>query len=212
MMKTIKYIIFSLVIISMTMGGFSLTMGQDKVQFSETFKSSEFMAYLNDGDSFFDLIDLSQIRPEDARLGICTDSDAEILWNYLHSTTFQKKIPENLSFAWGWKSEEGMRTLYALRESKKQNAPGKKDIQSVSLKQNDQTGSYDVLITFSEDGAKSWAAMTRDNVNRNIAILVEGKVVTAPRVMQEIKMGKCLISGNIDKKEASEIKVILEGQ
>ncbi|MFH0757623.1 MAG: hypothetical protein V2B15_10075 [Bacteroidota bacterium] len=211
-MKTITYIIFSLVIISMTMGGFSPTMGQDKVQFSETFKSSEFMVYLNDEDPFFDLIDLSQTDPEDARLGTCTVADAEILWNYLHSTAIQNRIPENLSFAWGWESGEGMRTLYALREPKKQNAPGKKDIQSVSMKQSDQTGSYNLLITFSEDGAKSWATMTRENVNRSIAIVLEGKVVTAPRVMQEIRMGKCLISGNIDKKEASEIKAILEGR
>ncbi len=212
MMKTIKYIILGIVILSMTMGSFSRTMGQDKVQFSETYTFREFTAHLDEGDQFFTLLELDQTHPEDALLGSCAKEKAEILWDHLHSASIQSKIPENLRFAWGWDSKDGRRTLFALRESTGAEAPGEEDIRSVEMSEGRQEGNYQLLLTFSDDGAKSWAAMTRKNVNRNIAIVVDGKVVTAPKVMQEIKMGKCLISGNFDKKEASDIQAILEGK
>ena len=55
-----------------------------------------------------------------------------------------------------------------------------------------------------------WARMTKENVGRNIAIVLDGKVVTAPNVRQEITQGKCMISGDFNKTEASEMKAMLE--
>ena len=41
-------------------------------------------------------------------------------------------------------------------------------------------------------------------------ILVDGQVISAPRVAQEIKFGKCRISGNLNQDEAAAIKELLE--
>ena len=52
--------------------------------------------------------------------------------------------------------------------------------------------------------------MTRENIDRNIAILIEGKVVAAPVVKAEIRQGKCMISGNFSKEESTHMKALLE--
>ena len=52
--------------------------------------------------------------------------------------------------------------------------------------------------------------MTRLNKVRDIAILYGNKVISAPRVREEIKGGKCLISGNFTESEINKLKAVLE--
>jgi SecD/SecF fusion protein len=208
-MKTIKYIITAIVILSMCMGSFSNLRAQEAIQFMETYKRSEITSRLDKDDHLFELLNSSDTDPEGAKLGTCVDADSEELWDYLHSKEFGSHFPEDLHFVWGWSSEESSLTLYALRETPG-NAPGKMDLQSVSVQESARRGSYSLLISFSKKGAESWARMTRENIGKNIAIVIEGKVVTAPVVQSEIKQGKCLISGNYTKEEMAEMKALLE--
>jgi SecD/SecF fusion protein len=209
MMKTIKYIVMGMVILSITMGGFTNIFGQAANGFVETYKSKEITSLLDKGDVFFTLVNRDQIDPEGARLGTCSETDAEEVWKHIHEKEFQNRLPKDLRFAWGWKSEAGSKTLYALRISQ-QPAPGLKDIHSVILQESSIDGSYDLLITFSKEGHESWARMTRENIGRNIAIVLQGKVATAPKVQMEIRQGKCQITGDFSKSEAIEIKTLLE--
>jgi len=208
-MKIIKHIILGVVILSMTIGSFSNIMGQEILGFSETYKNKEIVKLLDKGDAFFTLLNREQVYPESSMLGTCPESKAEELWKYLHSKAFQTQLPKDLSFAWGWKSKEGKSLLYALRESPRA-TPNQDDLTSVGIQESSRKGNYDLLLTFSKDGADSWARMTRENVERNVAIVLDGKVVAAPMVRSEITMGKCMISGDFNKTEASEMKALLE--
>ncbi len=193
----------------MTMGSFSNIMGQETLRFSETYKNKEIIELLDKGEAFFTLLNRDQVNPESSMLGICAEADAEELWSYLHGKEIQKLVPKDLRFVWGWKSEEGNRSLYAIRESQ-QSDPKQKDLESVGLQESNRKGNFDLLLTFSKEGADSWALMTKENVGRNVAIVLDGKVVAAPMVRMEITMGKCLISGNFSKTEASNMKTLLE--
>jgi len=64
-------------------------------------------------------------------------------------------------------------------------------------------------MSFSESGAKKWASLTLKNKGRDIAILFDGKVIAAPRVTEEIKGGKCSISGNYTEEEIYRLKAAL---
>ena len=193
----------------MTMGSFSHIMGQETLVFSETYSNKEIVKLLDKGEIFFTLLNREEVNPESSMLGTCPESEAEELWKYLHSNEFQTRIPMDLSFAWGWKSEGGNRSLFALRE-RQQPAPGQKDLESVGMQESNRKGNYDLMLTFSKDGADSWARMTKENVDRNVAIVLDGKVVAAPMVRMEITMGKCMITGDFSKSEASEMKSLLE--
>jgi len=101
--------------------------------------------------------------------------------------------------------------LYALKEPyKAATGPDQSDIQDVAIKKNDQEGTYNLLISFSEEGAEEWATLTSKNVGRNIAIVIDGDVYAAPVVREKIEQGKCVISGNFSKNEVSRLKEKLE--
>jgi len=101
--------------------------------------------------------------------------------------------------------------LYALKQP--HNAvirPVQSDIQDIAIKKNGQEGTYNLLISFSEEGAEEWATLTGKNVGRNIAIIIDGDVYAAPGVREKIEQGKYMISGNFSKNEASRLKEKLE--
>ncbi len=52
--------------------------------------------------------------------------------------------------------------------------------------------------------------MTRLNKGKDIAILFNGTVLAAPRVQEEIKNGKCMISGQFTESEIKQLKTVLE--
>lgn len=208
-MKTIKYIITAIVILSMSMGSFSNLRAQETIQFIEVYKRSEITSLLDKDDHLFQLLKSSDTHPDGAVLGSCSEADTKELWTLLHSKELESRFSKDICFAWGWKRDEDSRTLYALKQTA-ENTPEKMDLKSVSIQKSTRKGSYSLLISFSEKGAKSWARLTRENIGRNIAIVIDGKVVTAPLVQSEIKQGKCLISGNYTKEELAEMKALLE--
>ena len=73
----------------------------------------------------------------------------------------------------------------------------------------DQSGQPVVTLQFNEDGAKKFADLTARNVGRQIAILLDGKVLTAPRVSEPITGGNAQITGSKDAKEAEHLAILL---
>lgn len=208
-MKTIKYIFIGMVILSMTLGSFSSTMGQEVINFSETYKSKEVMSLLGSDEVFLSMLNQDQAAPEGSWLGSCADSDSDKLWEYLHRKEVRSSLPKDLRFAWGWESENGRTRLYVLKDSGNK-GPGQKDILSVQVQEGQSKGNYAILLDFSSEGADSWARMTKENVGRNIAIVIEDRVAAAPMVRSEIRQGKCQITGDFSKEEAMELKRLLE--
>ncbi|GAB3013397.1 protein translocase subunit SecDF [Niabella terrae] len=74
----------------------------------------------------------------------------------------------------------------------------------------DQTGKTNVTLEMNNAGAKIWADLTRANVGRSIAIVVDGNVYSAPNVNEAIEGGRSSISGNFTQEEASDLSNILK--
>ena len=73
------------------------------------------------------------------------------------------------------------------------------------------TGSdINVDMSMNSEGAKVWARMTRDNVGRSIAVVLDGYVRSSPRVNSEIKGGNSEISGDFTLEEAEDLANILK--
>ncbi|MGW8317478.1 MAG: SecDF P1 head subdomain-containing protein, partial [Bacteroidales bacterium] len=73
-------------------------------------------------------------------------------------------------------------------------------------------GRYSLLLSFNQTGADAWSRLTGDNVGRDIAIVINDRVWSAPRVQEQINMGKCMITGNFSKKEVNELKEQIDQQ
>ncbi|GAB7085972.1 protein translocase subunit SecDF [Marinifilum fragile] len=124
-------------------------------------------------------------------------------------------LPRNLKFFWGVKPiDEGGNVfeLFAIKvTSRDGKAPLDGDAVTSAREQVDQnTAKYEVSMSMSGEGAKTWARLTKDNVNRAIAIVLDGYVYSAPNVLGEIKGGQSSISGSFTVAEAKDLANILK--
>jgi len=84
-------------------------------------------------------------------------------------------------------------------------------IKTAVAAKNPLTGDSEVELTFTAPGAKRFAQVTRDHVGERLAIVVDGKVRSAPRVAAEIAGGKAQISGSFSEQEAAALAARLNG-
>jgi len=75
----------------------------------------------------------------------------------------------------------------------------------------DQTrfGEPIVHLEFSTEGAKKFALVTESNVGRRLAIVLDGKVVSSPRINEPIPSGKAVITGRFTPEEAKDLAIVL---
>ncbi len=123
-------------------------------------------------------------------------------------------FPSDLEFAWHFQ-EQGEETpflyLYALKATRNgQPAMDGKFITNANPDNNPYTGEFEVSMSMNAEGAKKWANLTRENVGKAIAIVMDGVVYSAPNVNEEIKGGASSISGNFTQNEATDLANILK--
>jgi preprotein translocase subunit SecD len=66
-----------------------------------------------------------------------------------------------------------------------------------------------VELVLSDRGARIFEAITGENVGRNLAIVLDGKVASAPVIREKIAGGNASITGNFDIKEARDLAIVL---
>ena len=207
-MKTIKYIALGVILTSLVFSSFTQT---ETVTFSETYTQLEVISKLDQDDQFFTWVQLEDTSPESARIGRCHQDNLEDFWNYVQSEGFQAKVQKDLIIVEGAETRNHMSSLYAIKmRAPKDVFPSGQDVEEVSVSLDGDEENYMLLFSFSESGAENWASMTGLNKGRDIAILFNGKVISAPRVQEEIKDGKCAISGKFTESEINELKAIFE--
>ena len=74
---------------------------------------------------------------------------------------------------------------------------------------NPQTGEWVVNFTFNSIGARRFADVTRANVNHRFAIVLDGKVISAPVIREPITGGRGQISGTFTAASANDLAVLL---
>ncbi|MBN2272965.1 MAG: protein translocase subunit SecDF [Bacteroidales bacterium] len=85
------------------------------------------------------------------------------------------------------------------------------DVVTQAQMQFDQVdGSAGVSMSMDANGATAWARITRENVGRCIAIVMDDYVYSSPRVNEEIKGGSSSITGSFDTKEATDLANLLK--
>ncbi len=73
----------------------------------------------------------------------------------------------------------------------------------------DQTEGHAVSFRFDTEGAQKFGKITSDNVGNRLAVVLDGVVITAPRINSAITGGSGIITGNFNAQEASDLAVLL---
>lgn len=216
-MKTIRYIILGIILSSLILSSFSLSSSNnsfartESIRFCKTYTQQEVLAWLKPEDKFYQLVETEHRDPESSWIGSCAKSDLERLWDYVQRDTFKAMVQGDLKLVAGIEVQDRMIPIYAIRESPADQVfPMHDDLEEVRIREGSHEADYELLITFSKSGSEKWAAMTRANTGRDIAMLKGGKVIAAPRVQEEIRNGRCMISGNFNEIEINRIKAALE--
>ena len=88
---------------------------------------------------------------------------------------------------------------------------GGDDIKSASRDYDSQDGKIAVGLRMTQEGADKWAQMTEENVDRIVAITMDGVVFSAPNVINPITDGNTQISGSFSVEEADNLAGLLNG-
>ncbi len=129
--------------------------------------------------------------------------------------TMKSILPRNLKLFWGVKSEDKGGNIFALYAIKVTNSDGKAPLDgdvvtSARTEADQQSAGVHVTMSMNGEGARTWARLTKNNIGRAIAVVLDGYVYTAPTVNGEIKGGSSQISGNFSVAEAKDLANILK--
>jgi len=150
-------------------------------------------------------------------VGLTHYRDTAKVNSYLSMNQIRAIFPRDVRFFWSHAPVEydETKTLYELHAIKVTTRDGRAPLDGgviTSARPSTGVTGSDITVDMSmnSEGAKTWARMTRENVNRSIAIVLDGYVRSSPNVGGEIKGGNSEISGNFTLEEAEDLSNILK--
>ncbi len=170
-------------------------------QMAEAKKMNPLLAMLNPTEGQLAIVGMAHVR------------DTAEINKILNSELAKQILPSDVKLMWGAKPSDMIKNnkriyeLYALKVTTADGrAPMEGDvIESAKDEFNQFTGKPSVNMTMNEDGARRWAQLTRVNVGKAIAIVLDGVVYNAPGVSNEISGGSSEISGNFTVEDTKDL-------
>ena len=144
--------------------------------------------------------------------GYASVRDTAAINKLIYSQTAKQVLPSDLKLLWSAKPADGIQAknifeLHALKVTTTNGrAPLEGDVITDAKDEFNQiTGQPEVSMTMNSDGARRWAELTKANVGKAIAIVLDGVVYSAPRVNGEISGGQSSISGNFTIQDTKDL-------
>ena len=145
-------------------------------------------------------------------VGYASARDTAAVNKIIYSQLAKQVLPSDLRLLWSAKPADGIqaKNIYELHAIKVTSANGRApiegDVVTYAKDQfNNMSGTPEVSMTMNSDGARRWAALTKANVGKAIAIVLDGTVYSAPRVNGEISGGQSSISGNFTIEDTKDL-------
>ena len=159
------------------------------------------------------LLSMLQTIPGDALslVGYASVRDTAAINKMIYGSLAKQILPSDLKLLWSAKPEDGLNKknvygLYALKITTSDGrAPLEGDVVTDAKDDFNQHGRPQVSMTMNSEGAREWAALTKANVGKAIAIVLDGVVYSAPRVDGEISGGQSSISGNFTIEDTKDL-------
>ena len=160
------------------------------------------------------LLAMLQLAPQGSLsvVGYANLRDTAEINKLIYSDLAKQVLPSDVKLLWGAKPADGISAknvfeLYALKVTQTNGrAPLEGDVITDAKDEFDQTyGHPSVSMSMNSDGARRWAALTKANVGKAIAIVLDGVVYSAPRVNGEITGGNSQITGNFTVEDTKDL-------
>ncbi len=150
-----------------------------------------------------------------ANVGYVHKKDTSKLGEYLRHPDVVNILPRDIKFAWTFKPIGDTEDFFQLVALKVTSRDGRAPLDGGAIRDARQGfgqmgGNADVSMQMTPDGTKVWARLTKDNVGKEIAIVLDGYVYSFPTVQNEIKNGNSQITGNFTITEAQDLANVLK--
>ena len=148
-------------------------------------------------------------------VGYAHYSDTAAINKLMASPEFKSVMPRELRLYWGVEAIDRETTnqiyeLYAIRcVQRNGRAPLEGDVVVDAADTFDQYGRPCVTMSMNTDGARRWAQLTKANIGKAIAIVLDGYVYSAPMVSNEITGGRSEITGNFTIETTKDLANVL---
>ncbi len=147
-------------------------------------------------------------------VGYAHSRDMKQIDEYLARAEVKELLPRDLKLMWGVKAidEDGkIFELYAIKSTQRNGrAPLEGDVIVSATDDYDNNGRPSVSMTMNSDGARRWAQLTKQNINKPIAIALDGYIYSAPNVINEITGGQSQITGQFTQEDTKDLANVLK--
>ncbi|MBQ6053970.1 MAG: protein translocase subunit SecDF [Prevotella sp.] len=149
-----------------------------------------------------------------AIVGYANARDTADVNKVIYSDIARQVLPAECKLRWGAKAEDfgGENTkgdvfaLYALKVTEPNGrAPLEGDVITSSKDDFDQMGHPSVSMQMNSDGARRWSQITKQNIGRGVAIVLDDAVYSAPRILTQIDGGNSQITGNFTIEDTKDL-------
>ena len=198
----------------------NLLQGSANLEFWETYKMGEIQGAINTIAQIEYMVDTvattlyNYLQPtgyaDNCIMGYARATDTVAVNSIFASEKAQAVLPKGLQLAWSVKPESGNYfALYALKASNGKPALAG-DIIADAKDDFDQYHRPIVSMTMTTQGGREWATITRKNLKREVAIVLDGYVYSAPVIKTEINGGVSQISGNFTTDDTRDLANVLK--
>ena len=147
-------------------------------------------------------------------VGVANYKDTAEVNRLLATKEAKAILPKDLSLKWGVKAMDKsgqLFELFAIKVTERNGkAPLEGDVITDARNDYDQYNNPTVSMSMNTDGSRRWATLTKNNVGRAIAIVLDGYVYSAPNVNSEITGGNSQISGSFTPEETLDLANVLK--
>ncbi len=166
----------------------------------------------------FSILNPSQMRGN-ACIGFANAIDTATVNRYLAMPQVAEIFPPEFKGMWSVKPTEYVAgdNVYELVAIKASSRDGKAPLDGsvvtdarVDYDSRRGAGTPGVSMTMNAEGANTWARITKDNIGRQVAIVLDGTVYSYPTVQTEITGGSSSITGNFSVEEATDLTNVLK--
>ena len=149
-----------------------------------------------------------------AIVGYASARDTADVNKVIYSDIAASVLPAECKLRWGAKPEDfgsestrgDIFALYALKITEPNGrAPLEGDVITSSKDDFDQMGHPSVSMQMNSDGARRWSQITKQNIGRGVAIVLDDAVYSAPRILTQIDGGNSQITGNFTIEDTKDL-------
>ncbi|HAS39103.1 MAG TPA: protein translocase subunit SecDF [Microscillaceae bacterium] len=139
-------------------------------------------------------------------------SDTAEINRYLRKPEVRRMFKGNALFFWDVKPDNKTKllSLHVAKNTRGGQAPLEGDVVVDARQEFNQNSQPEVSMRMNTKGTNAWKKLTRANINRQVAIVLDNNVYSAPIVNNEITNGNSSIAGNFTVEEARDLANILK--